>query len=170
MSLRPRRTCRLFWCYECQRSVRVISSPSFAVSFCPAATAHFLHELELPLPPSLCPRRPSPPPAHRAGAGPPGLRWPGPTRATTTPGGPAGADRGAHADDRPGPPPAPASAIEALARAVGCPGTPAGRVAVPGLQGGVRGRGGGEGDAVQARVPFRLHPALAEDAQLLPCL
>jgi hypothetical protein len=41
---------------------------------------------------------------------------------------------------------------------------------VPRLQGGLRARGGRAADAVQARVPLRLHRAVAPPPQLLPRL
>jgi hypothetical protein len=49
-------------------------------------------------------------------------------------------------------------------------GTPVGRLAVPRVQGGLRARGGRAAAAVQARLPLRLHRAVAPPAQLLPGL
>ncbi|CAL9105571.1 unnamed protein product, partial [Musa textilis] len=144
MSLRPSapRTCRLFWCYQCHRAVRIICSPAADV-LCPRCYCRFLHEIDLPRPRLVVraharpppPRPPSLPPARmaplrrarpRPAAGlrrrpPQPLRQEEPSIPAAVR--PADYYTGPNLNelineltqnDRPGPPPAPALAIEAM--------------------------------------------------------
>lgn len=46
-----RRICRLFWCYHCQRTVRIMSSSNSSDTLsCPRCYGHFLYELDYPRP------------------------------------------------------------------------------------------------------------------------
>ncbi|XP_021305433.1 E3 ubiquitin-protein ligase RDUF1 [Sorghum bicolor] len=125
---RRRRTWRLYWCYVCGRAVRAVSYPTSDV-FCPRCFGRFLHEIDLPAP------RPVVPPADQFFQ-PPFLPHDGPRRwdeddydvdaPPPLPPPPVGWDEffiGANLDalierltqdDRPGPAPAPESAIESL--------------------------------------------------------
>ncbi|KAL5206944.1 hypothetical protein ABZP36_031379 [Zizania latifolia] len=53
--VRHHRTCRVYWCYDCGRALRIISYPATDV-FCPRCFGRFLHEIDTP------PRSALPPP------------------------------------------------------------------------------------------------------------
>ncbi|KMZ76410.1 hypothetical protein ZOSMA_102G00250 [Zostera marina] len=45
-----RRICRLFWCYHCQTTVRIMSSSNSGALFCPRCYGQFIYELDYPRP------------------------------------------------------------------------------------------------------------------------
>ncbi|XP_078157396.1 E3 ubiquitin-protein ligase RING1-like isoform X2 [Carex rostrata] len=75
-----RRTCRMFYCYECRRAIRIISFPSSDV-FCPRCYGQFLHEVDYPqpvAPPNFASFRPFPynfPSLEENNNARPGGRW-----------------------------------------------------------------------------------------------
>ncbi|KAJ4817627.1 RING/U-box superfamily protein [Rhynchospora pubera] len=75
-----RRTCRVYYCYECRRAIRIISFPTSDV-FCPRCYGQFLHEVDFPqpvAPPNFASFRPFPynfPSLEENPDGRPGGRW-----------------------------------------------------------------------------------------------
>jgi len=57
------RTCRMYWCYQCGRALRIISYPSTDV-FCPRCFGRFLHEIDPPARPAFPPPHFLPHPFH----------------------------------------------------------------------------------------------------------
>ncbi|XP_072977910.1 E3 ubiquitin-protein ligase RZF1-like isoform X2 [Typha angustifolia] len=127
------RTCRLFFCYECRRAVRIISFPSSSDVFCPRCFGRFIHEVDFPPRPTLAlgpagyhvhhqvpwlvtggPTRrppipiPPPPPPPPPPPAQPGDYFAGPNLDSLI--------EEITQNDRPGPPPAPGSAIDELPR------------------------------------------------------
>ncbi|KAG2654294.1 hypothetical protein PVAP13_1NG474000 [Panicum virgatum] len=128
------RTCRMYWCYQCARALRIISYPSTDV-FCPRCFGRFLHEIDAPPRPAF----PPPPPHFLPHPFHPQHQYDGHPRRWVIYGGepatvpgrafrqPAPAPSPAPApprrrvpspppppNDRPGPAPAPSSAIDSL--------------------------------------------------------
>ncbi|XP_062220411.1 E3 ubiquitin-protein ligase RZF1-like, partial [Phragmites australis] len=57
------RACRMYWCYQCGRALRIISYPATDV-FCPRCFGCFLHEIDPPPRPALPPPHFLPHPFH----------------------------------------------------------------------------------------------------------
>ncbi|PKA55436.1 E3 ubiquitin-protein ligase RING1-like [Apostasia shenzhenica] len=110
--LRPpplRRAFHLFWCHHCRRPVPILLSPSAASTiFCPRCSGRFIHELDPPFPTYhlLLTPPPSPPNQSLPSAPNRGDYFTGPDLNQLI--------EELTQNDRPGPPPAPVSSIDAL--------------------------------------------------------